>query len=164
MNASPDKFDGAFLLGRIPYDMFWTKNLFKLPTLKWFTYMPDPLLSVNNFHPLTDVATTMPLFSIPPLLPFGSYFFINRMAAHISGNVLHFSIYNYYYPRSRYEIAYDHLMEDVVVGDGFIGIRDKKQDPQNVDAVIPPMRRSSIYYKKHSMEPLSDDYEEFLSE
>jgi len=33
-----------------------------------------------------------------------------------------------------------------MIGDGFIGIREKKEDPSNIDTIIPATRSASMYY------------------
>lgn len=171
MSAAAEKYDGAFMMGPAPIDLFWTKRRFGLPTLKWFTYMPDPLFTVSNFHPFTDISTSMPLLAaVPQFLPYGPMFVLNRLTTHFSSCLINFFFYDVFFSRLRFAFDspevqrnYDRLMEDVVVGDGFYGMREKKQDPQNVDMVIPPMRSSSQYYKKQAMEALPDDYDQFLS-
>ena len=58
-------------------------------------------------------------------------------------------------PRSRFngegpEVLemYERLREDMVVGDGIIGVREQKLEAPNIETIVPPMRSSSVYYSK----------------
>ena len=53
--VAADKYDGGFMLGAMPFEILFSKDMFDIPILKWFTYLPDPIFMSSNFNPFTDI-------------------------------------------------------------------------------------------------------------
>ena len=74
------------------------------------------------------------------------------------------------YPRWRFwndepqiQSLYDTFNNDMILGEAYHGIREKKQDMQRMFTVIPATRLASMYHSGVNSLKLSLDYAKFLS-
>jgi hypothetical protein len=134
----------------LPMETGITK-LFNLGNLRWFSFMPDPLISTFNYQPW-DHSTTLPLFhpNADLLHSTGHKHFIQRLIYQVAPNFIYY-IYNYIvvnplrFNNVQSRDVQRKLNQDIFIGDGFPGIRDLKQEAMNVDMVIPPTRGASRF-------------------
>ena len=73
-----------------------------------------------------------------------------RFFIHFVGSFLNLMVWSIFYPKSRFSTdgpevleQWERINEDMIIGDGVVGIREIKLDPPNIDTVVPPMRTSS---------------------
>ena len=113
----------------------------------------------------------MPLLgATPSMLKNGPFHIVNRMVTQATSVMINFMFYTVIYNKNirfatdpqKVHDAFDRIMEDLAVGDGFPGMKERKQEPSNLDTVIPPMRSSSQYYTKTD-NVLPSEYDEFLA-
>ena len=135
----------------LPYENLICKSL-GLPYLQWGVYLSEPLLTVSQGRPTYDEAINLPAFhpSGTLLKKTGHMHPLNRF---IDGAVCRFINYFYWlilYPRWRFwnddqktNSLYDKINTDLVLGDGYLGIRERKQDMQRQHTVIPATRTAS---------------------
>ena len=121
-------FDGA-VSAMIPFEVIILKA-YNLPVLKWGSYLPDPVMIVFNLNPW-DLSSNLPLIHPFPNMmhSLGHFHLLNRawinniaMALDLMFNHVAYSSRKFTTPIAKQ--AYSRLWEDVIVGDGFNGIRD----------------------------------------
>jgi hypothetical protein len=120
----------------LPYEILHFKSL-DLPVVTWQNYLPEPITSVVNGYPW-DMSSGLPSFnpSSRILQSFGHKSVFNRAIENAIGNVFYYvyhGVTNVFYSQTRFNTEeksafIDRLQEDHVVGDGFHGIRDSKQE------------------------------------
>lgn len=100
--------------------------------VKWSAFLPDPPIMVLNNQPW-DTSSNLPL-----VVPFPNYLhdygfdsLVSRAIINQVGNMMQFVFYSVFYPKSRYttpeaRLARLQIREDVMVGDGVMGIRERK--------------------------------------
>lgn len=142
------KFDVGFCIS-FGFEVMIMKIL-KLPVVKWLTYQPDPILTLINRNPW-DMSTNLPVVHFSPTMlhSLGHLHVLNRALNNAFGLATNF-VYNHVaYPASRFSgdkdaaLAHSKTLEDTVVGDGFIGIREQKQEAMNVESILPATRSAS---------------------
>jgi len=106
--------------------------MFNLPVVKWSAFLPDPPIMAMNNQPW-DLSTNLPLIAPFPnyLHDYGYDSLISRAIINQMGNMMHLILQCVIYPKSRYitpeaRLARHQIREDVMVGDGVMGIRDRK--------------------------------------
>jgi hypothetical protein len=92
---------------------------------------------------------------------------INRGLVNFFGVATNF-VYNHLaYPASRFAgnkdaaEAHSKTLDDLVVGDGFIGIREQKQEAMNVESIVPATRSASRMRLTKELH-VPKDYDAFL--
>ena len=171
-DAAPT-IDGGFS-ELIPFEVFIQKSLYGIPVLKWGMYLPEPIISAMNWHPWSEYSITLPsVYPFPKWIMYdlGHESLLFRATHNLFHRLMYYNIAVVSYGRWRFnsdsdrvKADYERLMEDVMVGDGFNGMRELKQDPPNLDSVIPPFRSSSKYYQKGGAKELPEEYAKFLQD
>jgi hypothetical protein len=118
--------------------MMAIKTFGMIPCLKWTNYLPDPVLTLLNKQPWVGFSLTLPF--IHPSSSFlhytGYLFWLNRLWINSISSTIYYICWSHFYAKKRFKndppFVYEKLLrmfEDQIIGDGFIGIREKKQDP-----------------------------------
>mmetsp|Transcript_1955 Transcript_1955/g.2882 ORF Transcript_1955/g.2882 Transcript_1955/m.2882 type:complete len:293 (-) Transcript_1955:239-1117(-) len=136
--------------------------------------MPDPLLTVAGRFPFEFPAAMPTLHVFPKMLHgMGHYFTLNKVFMFMFGNGFNFMVHHVFYPESRF-LKYPeaeenlnlfrHLTDDLLLGDGYHGIREIKQEGPNTFDRLPAARKASQYYGKDSSYlEVPKDYSDFLN-
>ena len=110
-------------------------NTVGVSTLRFTSYLPDPLLVATAFAPWTGYGITLPIIhpSTDFLTYFGHLFVVNRLIINTVGTMMNFMFNHVGYPKRRFSAdpqfvmdKYDKIGRDLVIGDGYPGIRELK--------------------------------------